>query len=88
MVEENTKLQEILTEHLVTEILGKHVSRSVEPEDDLLGSGLVDSLGMMQFIGFIEKRFGIDVAPEDQVIENFMTIDAISRYIQSKQTAG
>lgn len=57
----------------------------ISPEDDLLGSGLVESMGMMKIIGFIEDQFGITVPPKDMTIENFLTIDAMVRYISGKK---
>ena len=38
---------------------------------------LVDSLGVMRLIAWIEKRFDLRIPPEDVTIDNFETIDAI-----------
>lgn len=74
-------MKEVLINYLKTEILG-NVVEEIDATDDLLGSGLVDSMGMMKFIGFIESEFGFTVPPGDMVIENFMTVDAIEGYIK------
>lgn len=58
----------------------------ISPEDDLLGSGLVESLGMMKIIGFIEQEYGVTVPPQDMTIENFFTVAAMVHYIKRKQT--
>lgn len=55
------------------------------PEDDLLGSGLVDSMGMMKLIGHIEEHYQFTVPPQDMTIENFMTVEAISNYLQEQK---
>ena len=55
------------------------------PEDDLLGSGLVDSMGMMKLIGHIETHYQFTVPPQDMTIENFMTVEAISNYLQEQK---
>jgi len=57
----------------------------IVPADDLLGSGLVDSIGMMQLIAYIEEEFKMKVPPEDMTIENFMTVEAIERYLIGKR---
>lgn len=57
---------------------------TLTPEDDLLGSGLVDSIGMMKLIGFIESKYDFTVPPQDMIIENFMTVVAISNYVQQQ----
>ena len=57
----------------------------LQPEDDLLGSGLVDSMGMMKLIGHIEEAYEFTVPPQDMTIENFMTVEAISNYLQEQK---
>ena len=58
----------------------------LDVHDDLLGSGLLDSLGMMRLIQFIETEFNITVPPEDMTIENFMTVSYICNYIENQET--
>ena len=57
----------------------------ISPQDDLLGSGLVESMGMMKIIGFIESQYGIAVPPKDMTIENFLTVEAMVNYISSRK---
>lgn len=57
----------------------------VEAEDDLLGEGVLDSLGMMKLILFIETEFELKVPPQDMTIENFMSIDAMTAYISKRK---
>lgn len=56
----------------------------LSPEDDLLGSGLLDSMGVMRLVGFVEETFDIKIPPEDIVIENFMDVKAITNYVESQ----
>lgn len=53
----------------------------IEPETDLLLSGLVDSLGVVQIVGWIEDELGIEVDPLDVVLENFQTVARMVDYI-------
>ena len=53
-------------------------------EDDLLNTGLVDSIGVVKLINFIEEEFNLSVPPEDMVIEHFVSIDAIEEYLSSR----
>ena len=53
----------------------------LSPEDDLLGSGLLDSIGVMRLVGFVEESFNIKIPPEDIIIENFMDVKAITNYV-------
>jgi acyl carrier protein len=74
-------MNQILIDYIQQQLLGGRSDISLAPEDDLLGSGLVDSMGMMSLIAFIENRFELKVPPQDMTIENFMTIEAIGNYL-------
>ena len=55
--------------------------REIARDENLLLSGLLDSLGVMSLVTFIETKFAIEVPFEDVVIENFATLDAMTNYI-------
>jgi len=54
---------------------------AVEADENLLADGVVDSLGMMRLVVFVEETFGISIPPEHFTIENFRTIDSITAYL-------
>lgn len=53
-------------------------------EDDLIDSGVVDSLGIFQLIAFLEEHFGIKIGDEEITPENFGTISAIDRLVSAR----
>ncbi len=59
--------------------------RSVATDENLLLSGLLDSLGVMSLVAYVEDNFEIAVPFEDVIIENFMTIEAMAQYIRSRK---
>ena len=69
----------------VTERLAPAVGlSSLGDEDDLIDSGVVDSLGIFQLIAFLEERFGIKIGDEEITPENFGTIAAIDRLVAAR----
>ncbi len=58
---------------------------NLDYDDSLLELGIIDSVKMLDLIGFIEKEFDIKVDDDDLFPENFDTINAIVNYIQSKK---
>jgi acyl carrier protein len=76
--------QESIKRFLTTELLRDHKNLSVD--DNLLLSGLVDSLGVMRLISYVEQHFSIHVPPEDVTIDHFRSIRAIAEYIDSRAT--
>ena len=76
--------QAIIIKHIRENLLSGKGEIELSPEDDLLGSGLLDSMGVMRLVGFVEDSFKIRIPPEDIVIENFMDVKAITAYIESQ----
>ena len=52
-------------------------------DDSLLRKGVIDSLGVMEVLGFVEETFGLHVDQNDITEENFGTLSAIARYVAS-----
>jgi acyl carrier protein len=59
----------------------------LDDNDSLLGSGIIDSMGVMEVILFLETEFGVEVGDEDVTEENLGTIRAISRYVVARTEA-
>ena len=61
--------------------------RSIEPDEDLIQGDIVDSLGLMELVAFVEKHFGVTIDDDDVVIANFRDIRSIERLIDGKRAA-
>ncbi len=70
----------ILLDYVKNELL-RGRANNITAEDDLLGAGLIDSLGILQIVAFIDERFNIQVPDEDVVYENFNSVKALSDYL-------
>ena len=57
-------------------------------DDSLWKEGILDSLGMIELIQFIEKSFNIKIGDDDLSPDNFDSISRISRYISTKINLG
>jgi len=55
--------------------------------DSLLEAGILDSLGVMQVVAFVEQRFAIAVTEDEMMPDNFESIDAIAHFVQRRQSA-
>jgi len=74
---------EVLRSHICDEII---LTPGAELADDqeLLLSGLLDSLGVMRLAGYLEAECSISVPPEDVILENFSSLRKINTYLQSR----
>lgn len=56
---------------------------TLDEATDLLLSGLVDSLGVVLIVEWIEQRLGTEIDPGDVVIEHFQTINDMVAFLSS-----
>lgn len=50
----------------------------------LIDSGIIDSLGIMSLLGFLESDFSVEVSGDDLIPENFSSIATITGLISQK----
>jgi acyl carrier protein len=52
-------------------------SGPVRSDESLMERGVLDSLGLMNLIAFIEEKTGVRISDDEVMLENFESIDAI-----------
>ena len=45
---------------------------------------ILDSLGFLELITFVEEKFGIEIADEELIPENFDSLQRISHFVEQK----
>jgi len=60
---------------------------SLGDEMDLFRSGILDSMGVMELIEFIEEEFGVSIGEDDITEENLGSIAAIGDYVSRRASA-
>jgi methoxymalonate biosynthesis acyl carrier protein len=61
--------------------------RSLGDDEPLLTSHVLESLGAIQVVDFIEREFGVQVEDDDLELENFDTLSGLMRLIARKAKA-
>lgn len=74
-----------IEQFIVTELTQGRGIDSVAVDDDLLGTGIVDSHGMMEMVGFLEERYGITVEDDDLTPENFQSLASVEAFVARKR---
>lgn len=77
--------EQLIEEYIAQEFL-HNKPRSVL-EGNLVENGVIDSLGIMTLIEYVEKQFGARIKPEDVVVENFESVAAIARLVRERIAA-
>jgi len=63
-------------------------AQAVKDGTSLLDSGVVDSTGIQEIIGFLEHEFGIEVLDEEIVPDNLDSVQRIADYLARKVKGG
>ena len=71
-----------LIAYIMSDVLLDSSQFELAANDDLLEDGLVDSLGIMKLLAYIESEFGFAVPAQDVTVETFMSVDAIVAYLE------
>ena len=80
-------VSEVLTDY-IREVVEKNGQPLPTLDQPLLdsGGGVIDSVSMWPLIVFVETRFGIRVEDIDIMRENFQTLRALIRFIETKHS--
>lgn len=74
------KIAETLVQFISDELL--EIEDIIDTEENLLSDDMIDSLGMLRLIGFIEASYQIKVPPQEITIANFRTVSILSKFLE------
>lgn len=79
---DRTSIAQELSAHLseVAAARGKS-SGEIEPDRPFFDTGILDSLSLLDFVSFVEKRYEIDISGRDIVPENFGSLRTVTDYV-------
>lgn len=72
--------EQSLTAYICNELLFGTVS-DLSPTDDLLASGLLDSMAVVTLVGFLEQLIGRRIPEPDITVEHFTSVATICCYV-------
>ena len=56
-------------------------ARDLSDDDSLLDTQVIDSLGILELVGYLEDAFAIQVTDDELTPENFESIGALARFV-------
>lgn len=60
---------------------------NIGDQDSFLETGVVDSMGVMELVSYIQAEFGVPVAQQEIVVENFDSIQKLAAFVRGKLAA-
>lgn len=74
-----------LRDFVIEELLYAFDSPELGLDDELLGSGLLDSMASAQLMMHVESEFEIKLKPTDLTFENFNTLNALAQLVNKRR---
>ena len=59
-------------------------SGQIEEDTSFLGSGIIDSTGILELVSFLEETYGISIDDEELIPENFDSLKNIDKFLRKK----
>ena len=75
-----------IREYLATKVLFEADPTTFTDETELIGN-LVDSLGLMQLVGFMDEQYGVTFDDAEVNAQNFRTLGEMDRLVFAKLAA-
>jgi acyl carrier protein len=78
------KIKESIKNYIVSELVADQEHNSLLDNDQLIESGIIDSLGIMKLIGFLEDNLSVQIDDMELIPENFSSINTIASLVEKK----
>jgi acyl carrier protein len=75
----------VIKQYIVEEFLPDVAVEDLPADHDLLADGVIDSLGLLKLIAWIEDRFGLPVDDDAMNPDNFRSVRAIDTFVSRAQ---
>ena len=74
----------MIREYLTSELMKHKNISDFKESDNLIETGILDSLGIMKLLMYLEEKFSIQIADNDLIPENFETINKLLSLVEKK----
>jgi len=75
---------ESLEKFLLSDIASDLGKKALDPDENLLEQSIIDSLGILKLVTFLEESYSIQVIDEDIVPENFQSLNSMVNFVEQK----
>ncbi|SEB12977.1 Phosphopantetheine attachment site [Thiothrix caldifontis] len=74
------EIQEALRNYIITEGLQDNIPADFDDDYDLIDSGIIDSLFMMNLVTHLEQQYRIEFGMNDLIPKHFKSINALAAF--------
>ena len=84
----SAEIQATIKTFILNEFLPGEDPAELTPTTPLITGGIIDSVSTLKLVGFIEERFGIELAAYEVDAERLDTLELIEKLVESKKPNG
>ncbi len=77
-------LKASIRQFIITYIIKDGGITDIKDEEQLIIGGIIDSLGILKLLAFLQQNYSIEITPEELNPENFNTINTITKLVDNK----
>lgn len=74
----------LIRDYIAKNLLFSDSGFNYDDDASFLDEGIVDSLGIIELVTFVEKNFGVSVADHELIPDNFDSIRKLDAFIRHK----
>jgi len=78
------EIQDALRDYIITEGFGGQPPEGFDDDFDLIDSGTIDSLFMMNLVTYLEQQHQVTFGMNDMLPKNFKSINALSAFARNQ----
>jgi acyl carrier protein len=72
---------------IIENFLFGHSNNSLGDDDSFLDTGIIDSTGVLQLIGFLEQHFGVKIGDADVTPANLDSVNRVVTFVEARRPA-
>ena len=81
------EIEEKLKDYIARNLLFSDNGFKYDDDDSFLEEGIVDSIGVLELVAFVDESFGVEVEDHEVTPDNFDSVNKLAAYVQRKQNS-
>ena len=80
-------IKEQLKDYIARNLLFSDNGFKYDDDASFLEEGIVDSIGVLELVAFVDESFGVEVEDHEVTPDNFDSVNKLAAYVHSKQNS-
>ena len=78
------EINALIRQFIESELLTNQNFSNLKDTDPLLTTGIIDSLGLVKMLAFLNEQFSVNIDDREIIPENFETVQSIASLVKKK----